>query len=405
MDERSASETAAREHPGVTRIKAMYERGDFDTLDRMVKFWEALEKLGVLGDLLRRFIIWTGIIAAAPLRQRGGSRAVRRRSWRVPGPSLPQPLAPVRLWPRLLPLACLRRRGSASARGLRPCLRLARWLRRQPAPQTGRRLLRPRQALRREGPPFAAFPPRLRDRLRPPLRQSAWRFAHRLWQLLLLLRRLRPVRPIGARPLRRLASLQARPLAPGVLRRPLRRLRPSRRLAPCLRRPLPFWWAGEALGPSQGRCARLLPPFRASADRSPLAGQLGPVVAICGALEALPPRGAWRGAGAQSSPPVQALQPSEPEPGRRLRPCLARHLWPPPWDRVGKPRLRSKGAASPSRWAAASRTGLPAPRRRGRLPSASRAFGPEAAVLPGRASRRQTLHASAGRARPWRARA
>jgi hypothetical protein len=59
------------EHPGVTRIKAMYDRGDFETLDRMVKFWEALEKLGLLGDLLRRFIIWTGIIAAGYLAVHG----------------------------------------------------------------------------------------------------------------------------------------------------------------------------------------------------------------------------------------------------------------------------------------------------------------------------------------------
>jgi hypothetical protein len=41
----------------------MWERGDFDTLDRMVKFWEALENLGRLGDMLRRFIIWCGVIA------------------------------------------------------------------------------------------------------------------------------------------------------------------------------------------------------------------------------------------------------------------------------------------------------------------------------------------------------
>lgn len=55
------------EHPGVAKIKAMYDRGDFDTLERMVRFWDALEKLGLLGDMLRRFVIWTGIIAGGYL--------------------------------------------------------------------------------------------------------------------------------------------------------------------------------------------------------------------------------------------------------------------------------------------------------------------------------------------------
>lgn len=55
------------EHPGVTRIKQMYDRGEFDKLDRMMRFWDALEKLGLLGDLLRRFIIWTGVIAGGYL--------------------------------------------------------------------------------------------------------------------------------------------------------------------------------------------------------------------------------------------------------------------------------------------------------------------------------------------------
>ncbi len=60
-----------REHPGVTRIKLMYDRGEFEKLDRMMQFWDALEKLGMLGDLLRRFIIWTGIIAAGYLAAHG----------------------------------------------------------------------------------------------------------------------------------------------------------------------------------------------------------------------------------------------------------------------------------------------------------------------------------------------
>lgn len=55
------------DHPGIARIKQMYERGDFETIDRMVKFWEAMENLGMLGDLLRRFIMWSGIVAGGYL--------------------------------------------------------------------------------------------------------------------------------------------------------------------------------------------------------------------------------------------------------------------------------------------------------------------------------------------------
>lgn len=55
------------EHPGVTKIKKMYEKGDFDTIDKMVRFWEALENLGLLGGMLRRFILWSGIIAGGYL--------------------------------------------------------------------------------------------------------------------------------------------------------------------------------------------------------------------------------------------------------------------------------------------------------------------------------------------------
>jgi hypothetical protein len=61
MNERT---DATDEHPGVAKIKQMYERGDFETIDRMVKFWEAMENLGVVGAMLRRFILWSGIIAA-----------------------------------------------------------------------------------------------------------------------------------------------------------------------------------------------------------------------------------------------------------------------------------------------------------------------------------------------------
>lgn len=55
------------EHPGLVKIKQMWDRGDFETIDKMVRFWEALENLGLLGDLLRRFIVWSGIIAGGYL--------------------------------------------------------------------------------------------------------------------------------------------------------------------------------------------------------------------------------------------------------------------------------------------------------------------------------------------------
>lgn len=65
------TESEEAEHPGVSRIKHMYEAGEFDKLERMLLFWDALEKLGMLGDLLRRFIIWTAIIAGAYLAVHG----------------------------------------------------------------------------------------------------------------------------------------------------------------------------------------------------------------------------------------------------------------------------------------------------------------------------------------------
>jgi hypothetical protein len=61
----------SKEHPGVTKIKQMYERGDFDTIDKMVKFWDAMENLGAVGDILRRFVIWIGIIAGGYLAASG----------------------------------------------------------------------------------------------------------------------------------------------------------------------------------------------------------------------------------------------------------------------------------------------------------------------------------------------
>lgn len=55
------------EHPGVTKIKMMYDRGDLETIDKMVRFWEAMENLGAAGDVLRRFIMWCGVIAGGYL--------------------------------------------------------------------------------------------------------------------------------------------------------------------------------------------------------------------------------------------------------------------------------------------------------------------------------------------------
>lgn len=57
------NEEVIKEHPGVAKVKQMWDKGDFETIDRMVRFWEALENLGLIGDLLRRFIIWSGVIS------------------------------------------------------------------------------------------------------------------------------------------------------------------------------------------------------------------------------------------------------------------------------------------------------------------------------------------------------
>jgi len=51
------------EHPGVAKVKAMWDRGEFDKIDKMVRLWTALENIGALGDVLRRFIMWSGVIA------------------------------------------------------------------------------------------------------------------------------------------------------------------------------------------------------------------------------------------------------------------------------------------------------------------------------------------------------
>jgi hypothetical protein len=59
------SDEEDREHPGLARVKAMWEKGDFEKLDKMVRYWEAIENLGMLGDLLRRVILWLGVVAGA----------------------------------------------------------------------------------------------------------------------------------------------------------------------------------------------------------------------------------------------------------------------------------------------------------------------------------------------------
>lgn len=67
----TTDEPHAEDHPGVAKIKQMYDRGDFETIDKMVQFWEALENLGVLGGMLRRFILWSGVIATGYLAASG----------------------------------------------------------------------------------------------------------------------------------------------------------------------------------------------------------------------------------------------------------------------------------------------------------------------------------------------
>jgi hypothetical protein len=59
------------EHPGLVKVKQMWERGEFDKLDKMVKLWTALENLGMLGGLIKRFLIWAGIIAGTWLTASG----------------------------------------------------------------------------------------------------------------------------------------------------------------------------------------------------------------------------------------------------------------------------------------------------------------------------------------------
>lgn len=55
------------EHPGVTKVKQMWERGEFDTIDKMVRYFKALESLGLLGNTLQRFVVWSAIVASGYL--------------------------------------------------------------------------------------------------------------------------------------------------------------------------------------------------------------------------------------------------------------------------------------------------------------------------------------------------
>lgn len=59
------------EHPGVTKVKEMWDRGQFTELDEMVRLWTAFKSMGLLGGLLMKFIIWSGIVATGYLAATG----------------------------------------------------------------------------------------------------------------------------------------------------------------------------------------------------------------------------------------------------------------------------------------------------------------------------------------------
>jgi hypothetical protein len=59
------------EHPGIKQIKSMYDSGRLQEIDEMVKLWMAMKNLGMLGGLLKRFLIWSGIIAVSALAASG----------------------------------------------------------------------------------------------------------------------------------------------------------------------------------------------------------------------------------------------------------------------------------------------------------------------------------------------
>jgi hypothetical protein len=52
-----------QDHPAWLELKRMHDRGDFETLERMVRFWKGLEALGMVGGLLKMLVIWVGIVA------------------------------------------------------------------------------------------------------------------------------------------------------------------------------------------------------------------------------------------------------------------------------------------------------------------------------------------------------
>jgi len=60
-----------QEHPGVAKVKQMWERGEFDKIDEMVRLWTAIQNVGLLGGLVKRFIIWSGIVAAGYIAMSG----------------------------------------------------------------------------------------------------------------------------------------------------------------------------------------------------------------------------------------------------------------------------------------------------------------------------------------------
>jgi hypothetical protein len=55
------------EHPGIVKIKHMWERGEFDKLDEMVRFYDAVKNLGVISGMVKNVVIWFGVIAGGYL--------------------------------------------------------------------------------------------------------------------------------------------------------------------------------------------------------------------------------------------------------------------------------------------------------------------------------------------------
>lgn len=51
------------DHPAWLELKKMHDRGDFATIERIVKFWKGLEAVGAIGGLLKVLIIWIGVMA------------------------------------------------------------------------------------------------------------------------------------------------------------------------------------------------------------------------------------------------------------------------------------------------------------------------------------------------------